>query len=122
MSIIIIDRTFDLGVVIVSKELILRLIPKLNGVELDEVVASIEMTKFKSDLISLRKEVRKPDIQTDTFSVLFVMGHTLLKMGLVKGFNAMYAVIVKKLFLTKLQHLRHTLRRVLRLGLNTLVA
>ena len=87
-----------------SKELILRLIPKLNGVELDEVVASIEMTKFKSDLISLRKEVRKPDIQTDTFSVLFVMGHTLLKMGLLKEFNAMYVVIVKKLFLTKLQH------------------
>ncbi len=41
------------------KELILRLLPKLNDSELDEVIATIELSKFKSDLIKLRKEVQE---------------------------------------------------------------
>ena len=81
-----------------SKELILRLIPKLNGVELDEVMASIEMTKFKSDLIELRKEVQEARYSDGHFQCPICHGTHIVKNGTRKGIQRFLCRGCKKAF------------------------
>ena len=68
-----------------SKELILRLLPKLNESELDEVIATIELSKFKSDLIKLRKEVQETRYSNGHFECPICHGTHVVKNGTRNG-------------------------------------
>ena len=68
-----------------SKELILRLLPKLNESELDEVITTIELSKFKSDLIKLRKEVQQTRYSNGHFECPVCHGTHVVKNGTRNG-------------------------------------
>lgn len=68
-----------------SKELILRLLPKLNEAELDEVIATIELSNFKSDLIKIRKEVQETRYSNGHFECPVCHGTHVVKNGTSNG-------------------------------------
>ncbi len=68
-----------------SKELILKILPKLNESELDEVIATIELSKFKSDLIKLRKEVQETRYSNGHFECPVCHGTHIVKNGTRNG-------------------------------------
>lgn len=103
-----------------SKELILRLLPKLNEVELNEVIATIELSKFKSDLIKLHKEVQETRYSNGIFNARFVMEHMLSKMELAMVFNVIFFVHVINHSAIKHQLLPLIQRKRLKFGLNIL--
>lgn len=121
MSIITILRTFVREDKCMSKELILRLLPKLNESELDEIIATIGLSKFKSDLIKLRKEVQETRYSNGHFEYPVCHGTHIVKNGTRNGVSVTFVEHVINRSVIKPLPLRLIQRRKQRYGLNTLV-